>query len=118
MEPTLDGAQIEGSKITGRVVVQAGARVVNSVIDGPAIIGENTEIIDSYVGPYTSIYFGCRIVETEIEASVVLERSTIERPGQRIFDSMVGRDVVLGASNAKPQAMRLVLGDHSRIQVP
>ena len=118
MEPTLDGAQIEGSKINGRVVVEAGARVVNSVIDGPAIIGENTEIVDSYIGPYTSIYHDCRIVETEIEASVVLERSVIERPGQRIFESMIGRDVVLGASNAKPQAMRLVLGDHSRIHVP
>jgi glucose-1-phosphate thymidylyltransferase len=119
MEPTQDGAEVdEGSKITGRVVVQAGAKVVNSVIDGPAIIGENTEVIDSYVGPYTSIYHDCRIIETEIASSVVLERSTIERPGTRIYESMIGRDVSIGAGNARPQALRLVLGDHSRIQVP
>ncbi len=117
MEQNLDGAIIEGTKITGRVVVQPGARVVDSVINGPAIIGENTEVIGSYIGPYTSIYHDCRIVETEIEASVVLERSTIDKPGTRIYESMIGRDVVVGARTERPQALRLVLGDHSRVHV-
>jgi glucose-1-phosphate thymidylyltransferase len=119
LEPSSDGADVdESSKLTGRVVIQSGARVVNSVINGPAIIGENTEVIDSYIGPYTSIYHDCRIVETEIEASVVLERSSIVRPGTRIYESMIGRDVTIGAGGERPLALRLVLGDHSRVAMP
>jgi glucose-1-phosphate thymidylyltransferase len=117
MEPSIEGT-VEDSKLTGRVVVQTGARVLNSVISGPAIIGENTEVVDSYIGPYTSIYYDCRIIETEIEASVVLERSSIISPGTRIHESMVGRDVAIGHSREKPKAMRLVLGDNSQVQVP
>ncbi|MGE3983613.1 MAG: glucose-1-phosphate thymidylyltransferase [Dehalococcoidia bacterium] len=119
MEPKQDGAEVDAStKITGRVVLQRGARIVNSVINGPAIIGENTEVIDSYVGPYTSIYHDCRIVDTEIEASVVLERSSISKPGTRIYESMIGRDVTISADGGRPLALRLVLGDHSRVHVP
>ena len=39
--------------------------------------GEGTEIVDSYVGPFTSIQPRCRIVGTEIEHSIVLEGSEI-----------------------------------------
>jgi glucose-1-phosphate thymidylyltransferase len=119
LEPSSEGADVdESSKLTGRVVIQNGARVVNSVINGPAIIGENTEVVDSYIGPYTSIYHDCRIVETEIEASVVLERSSIVRAGTRIYESMIGRDVTIGAGGERPLALRLVLGDHSRVTMP
>lgn len=113
-----DDALIENSKLSGRVVLQKGARVINSVIHGPAIIGEDTEVIDSYVGPYTSIYHHCRLEDTEIEASVVLERSTILNPGNRIHESLIGRDVFVSGDSHKPRALRLTLGDHSQIQVP
>ncbi len=113
-----DGARLEGSTIRGRVVLEKGARVTNSVIHGPAIIGEETEITDTYVGPYTSIYHHCVLRNTEIEASVVLERSRIESPGSRIHESLIGRDVEVAGNSEKPRAYRLTLGDHSRVQVP
>jgi glucose-1-phosphate thymidylyltransferase len=118
LEACTDGASIEGCSFTGRVVIQPGAHIVNSVIHGPAIIGEDTEVIDSYVGPYTSIYHHCRLISTEIEASVVLERCVIDNPGSRIHESLIGRDVSLSGASEKPRALRLVLGDHSRVQVP
>jgi glucose-1-phosphate thymidylyltransferase len=114
-----EGASVdESSRIDGRVVLQPGAHVINSVIHGPAIIGEDTEVLNSYVGPYTSIYHHSRLVDTEIEASVVLERCIIENPGARIHESLIGRDVTVAGSSEKPRAFRLVLGDHSRVQVP
>jgi glucose-1-phosphate thymidylyltransferase len=113
-----DGAEVEDSNLRGRVILERGARVINSVIQGPAVIGEETEIVDSYVGPYTSIYHHCLIRKTEIEASVVLERSRIEGPGSRIHESLIGRDVEVTGNSDKPRAYRLVLGDHSRVQAP
>ena len=112
------GATVEGSTLSGRVVLEPGVRVINSTIHGPAIVGEDTEVIDSYIGPYTSIYHHCRLMETEIEASVVLERSVIENPGSRIHESLIGRDVIVRGASLKPRALRLVLGDHSTVQVP
>jgi len=113
-----DGAFVEASTLRGRVVLQRGARVINSVVQGPAIIGEDTEILDSYVGPYTSIYHHCLLNKTEIESSVVLERSRIDAPGTRIHESLIGRDVEVTGNSEKPRAYRLVLGDHSRVQAP
>jgi glucose-1-phosphate thymidylyltransferase len=113
-----DGATVEESTLRGRVFLQPGALVRHSTVHGPAVIGENTVVVDSYIGPYTSIYHDCYIHSTEIEASVVLERSRIEGPGHRIHESLIGRDVELSGETSKPRAYRLILGDHSKLRVP
>src|SRR5690606_41498894 len=41
------------SRVDHRVTIQRGAEIINSIVRGPAIIGENTRIINSYTGPYT-----------------------------------------------------------------
>ena len=56
-----------GSSVDARVSLQAGARIINSVLRGPTIIGKGTVIRDSYIGPFTSIYHGCEITNCEIE---------------------------------------------------
>jgi len=104
------------SQVLGRVVVEQGAQIVRSTIRGPAIIGRNTRIVDSYVGPFTSIYHACHIEQTEIEHSIVLEETTI-RGMSRIEDSLIGKRVEVAPSTAMPRAHRLMLGDHSRVSV-
>ena len=116
IEPSIEGTVDEQSRIEGRVVVQKGAEIVNSHIRGPAIIGERTRIVDSYVGPYTSVHHDCLIRSTELEHSIILEESQIlDLP--RVVDSLVGKKVVARRSDARPSAIRLMLGDHSRIEV-
>jgi len=95
--------------------VERGARIVNSIIRGPAIIGEETQIINSYIGPFTSIYHHCLIQDAEIEHSVVLENSRIVDIDQRIEDSLIGRNVEITRSPLKPRAYKLMLGDHSKV---
>ncbi|GAC1331765.1 MAG: glucose-1-phosphate thymidylyltransferase [Mycobacteriales bacterium] len=115
-EPRIDGEVDAESRIVGRVVVEAGARIVRSTVRGPAVIGRDTVIMDSYVGPYTSIYHSCDVERIEIEHSIVLERSTI-RDVARIEDSLIGRDVEVVPSTMLPRAHRLLLGDHSRVSI-
>jgi glucose-1-phosphate thymidylyltransferase len=115
-EPRIDGTVDARSKILGRVVVQEGATVVDSTIRGPAIIGEGTRVEQSFIGPFTSIYYGCEIIRSEIEHSVVLEQSRIvDMP--RIEDSLIGKQVEVVRSGARPYAHRLMLGDHSRVDL-
>ena len=59
------------------VTIQRGAEIINSVVRGPSIIGENTRIINSYIGPYTSIDHDVTIENSEVEHSMVLENSQI-----------------------------------------
>jgi glucose-1-phosphate thymidylyltransferase len=115
--PRVEGEVDAASQLVGRVVVEAGARVVNSVVRGPAAIGERTVIENSYVGPFSAIYHDCRIVDSEIEYSIVLENSSIQKIPRRIEASLIGRDVDVRLAPSKPHAHRLMLGDHSRVEI-
>jgi glucose-1-phosphate thymidylyltransferase len=107
----------EASKINGQVIIGEGVRVINSIIRGPAIIGAETEIVHSYVGPFTSIQDRCRIVRTEIENSIVLQGSTINDIGSRIDESLIGRDTKIYKCPPKPSVYRFMLGDRSEIGI-
>ncbi len=113
-EQRVDGSMDDDSEIQGRVVIEEGAELVNSTVRGPAIIGRNTKLVNTFVGPYTAIYHSCAIRNSEIEHSIVLEETTITDVG-RMEDSLIGKQVEVNRSNRKPSAMRLMLGDHSRV---
>ena len=111
-----DGEVDDDSRVEGRVVIEEGAVIIDSMVRGPAIIGAGTRVEHSYIGPFTSVAAGCLIRDSEIEHSVILERSRIIGI-PRIIDSLVGRDVEVVPSHDRPQALRLMLGDHSRVEV-
>ena len=117
LTPSVQGWVDRDSKMSGLVVVEKGAEIVNSVIRGPAIIGENTRIVNSYIGPFTSIYHHTVVENSEIEHSIVLEHSRIDSIPQRIEDSLIGRNVVIARSPLKPKAYKLTLGDNSRVGI-
>ncbi len=116
IEPRMEG-EIDGdSRLDGRVVVEKGAHIVNSHIRGPAIIGENSRIVDSFIGPFTSIYYDTVIEHSEIEHSIILEKSRVIGIS-RLEDSLIGKNVTVAKSEQKPKAYRLMLGDNSEVGV-
>ena len=116
IEPLVEGDVDGGSELIGRVVVEAGATVQRSRIVGPVIIGAGTLIRDSYVGPSTSIDRDCQVIDSEIEYSIVLRGSSIDGVS-RIECSLIGREVEVTPAPRVPRAHRLVLGDHSKVQI-
>ena len=115
LETAVEGEVDGESRVEGRVVLGRGARLVRSVVRGPAIIGADAEIVDTYIGPYTSIGDGCRVTGSELGHSIVLEHSTIEHIDTRIEDSLIGRNVHLRRADSKPRAHKLLLGDNSQV---
>ena len=103
-------------EIIGRVVIESGAQVSGSRIVGPVIIGARTKVTDSYVGPFTAVAEDCAIDDCEIEYSIVLPRASI-RGVRRIEASIIGREVEVTPAPRVPRAHRLVLGDHSKVQI-
>ena len=115
IERKIRGKADEDSKIYGKVQIDEGAQITDSTIRGPAIIGEGTKIVHSYVGPFTSIYHNTLIENSEIEHSIVMEECKIKDLKIRIEDSLIGKNVVISKSTSKPQAYRFMLGDSSEV---
>ncbi len=113
--PCIEGYVDRDSEVDSRVTVEKGAEIINSIVRGPAIIGENTRIVNSYVGPFTSINHDCVVLDSEIERSIVLEHSQIEALPARVQDSLIGRHVTLKQSPIRPKALKLTLGDYSQV---
>jgi glucose-1-phosphate thymidylyltransferase len=116
IEPGVHGSVDADSVLDGRVVIEEGAVIINSTVRGPAIIGERTRVVNSYIGPFTSVYFDCEIINSELEHSVVLEESTIVDIA-RIADSLIGKQVEIRRSETRPHAVRLMVGDHSVVDL-
>ena len=115
---TLDARRdglVEASELSGRVIVEAEARVVRSHVRGPAIIGRGAVIENAYVGPFTAIGDSVVVRASEIEHSIVLEGSSILDVGGRIENSLIGRNVSIYRAASKPRAYNLMLGDRSQV---
>ncbi len=116
-EPRLAGEVVD-SKLEGRVVVEEGAVVERSVVRGPAVIGADSRIADSYVGPYTSIGEGVTIERSEVEHSIILAGSSVLNLESRLEASLLGRNVTLSRASSLPKTMRMIVGDSSEITLP
>lgn len=117
LEPRIEGRVDGDSEVLGKVVIEEGAEIINSNVRGPAIIGERTKVVNSFIGPFTSVYFEVNIEGSQIEHSIVLEKSTIRDIPGRIEDSLIGQNVEVVRSPLKPTAYRFMLGDNSRIGI-
>lgn len=113
----IEGYVDRDSQVGRRVAVQRGAEIINSVVRGPAIIGEGSRILNSYIGPFTSIGDNVVVENSEIEHSMVLENSEIRDIEARIQDSLIGRNVKVTRSPIKPKALKLALGDNSQVGI-
>jgi glucose-1-phosphate thymidylyltransferase len=116
IEPRTLGVVDDASELIGRVVVEPGAEVRESRIVGPVIIGARTRVSGSYLGPFTSVAEDCVIADSEIEYSIVLRGASIQGV-RRIEASLIGHNVEVTPSPMVPRAHRLILGDHSKVQI-
>lgn len=118
LTPYIAGNVDEKSSVDSRVTIEEGAEVINSIIRGPAIIGQNARIENSFIGPFTSIYHDVHIRDSELERCIVLEHSRVLDVPTRIQDSLIGRRATLKYTQRKPRAIKMNLGDHSYLWLP
>lgn len=106
----------DASELVGPVVVEAGARVVRSQIVGPAIVGSGTLVEDSFVGPHTSIGENCTFSDAGVYYSIALDGATV-RAVHGIHGSLIGRAATVTSAEAQTGRHRLVVGDHTQVEV-
>jgi glucose-1-phosphate thymidylyltransferase len=117
LKPENNGNVEKGAKISGRVYIGKGSVIKkNSVIRGPASIGENCEI-DAYIGPYTSIGDNSIITGGEIESSIVMGDAVI-KCNERIIDSLIGNHShIESKENSLPKGHRFIIGENCLVNL-
>jgi glucose-1-phosphate thymidylyltransferase len=106
---------VQESKIEGRVAIQDNAKVFNSTIRGPCVIGYNCIIENSFIGPYTSIGNGTKITDSTIEYSIILENAQIIGI-DRLEESLIGKNAKV-TKNQRNGCLKLHIGDYSEVEM-
>lgn len=117
MEPRIEGEVDRSSTVAGKVVLEPGSRILSSVVRGPAIIGRNCTIENSYIGPFTSIGDNTIIRNSEVEYSILLRDCRVLDVKIRIEGSLLGNEVEIVEATGKPHVHRFMIGDQSRVEV-
>lgn len=115
-ERKLLGSVDKKSTVMGRVTLEKGVRVVNSVIRGPVRVGRGSIIENSFIGPFTSIGEKVVVRNSVIEHSVILDDTEVLEI-ERLEDSLIGRSARVVSGDHKNRALRLMIGDDSVVEV-
>jgi glucose-1-phosphate thymidylyltransferase len=113
----VEGEVDETSSVLGRVVVPKTSKVINSRIRGPAVLGENVVVENSFVGPFSSIGDHASISNSAVEHCVILERCEIADI-ERLEDSLLGKcSKVIRENRNSHNVLRLMVGDDSVVEI-
>ena len=110
----INGA-VQDSEIEGRVTIQETAKIVNSTLRGPCLVGENCTIENSFIGPYTSIANGTKIVDSTIGYSIIMENAQISGV-DRLEESLIGKNAKV-TQNHRTKCLKLHVGDYSEVEI-
>jgi len=105
----------EHSQISGRVAIAPTARIINSTVRGPVVIGEHCLIKNSFIGPFTSIGDHSRVEDSVVEHSVLLTEVCIQCV-DRLEDSLIGKNTRILRHN-QHRCVRLLIGDDSVVEL-
>ena len=103
-DSTIQGEVDSHSEIIGGVIIEKGAKILKSCVIGPVKINKNTRIENSYIGPFTSIYYDCQIINSEIEYSIIMEKSKVIDVETRIERSILGKSIEIVKRDSRPKA--------------
>lgn len=107
--------EIIDSHTSGRINLEKNAAIYNSIVRGPVIIGENTIIKNSYIGPYTSMGKGVNIDKSNIENSIILDRCNIIGVEKPMDYSIIGEGSIITNEKGIKKTNRLIVGRSSKV---
>jgi glucose-1-phosphate thymidylyltransferase len=106
---------VESGKINGQVKIGKNSKISDgTVIEGPAIIGDDCMVSGSVIGPYTSIGNGSTIRSSFIRDSIVMEGALLENV-RSVYRSLIGKNVSIRKEDTQTDDKTFVLGDSSQV---
>jgi len=116
--PRQEGEIHADATVTGRVSLGMGSKIDKGcTVRGPVVIGNNTIVQNSCIGPYTSIGDEVILRDAEIEHSLIMKGTHITT-GARIVDAIVGENArVRSSKETRPSGHKLVIGDDALVEL-
>lgn len=116
LSPAVHGEVDEKSELLGRVRVEAGAQITNSLLVGPLVVGADARIHGSRVGPYAAVGRDCVISDSGVQDSILLDGARLEGVDP-LCHSVLGQGAEVSRIGDRSHA-RLIIGDHTRAELP
>jgi glucose-1-phosphate thymidylyltransferase len=111
-------SKVDGTNHIGnRVDMGKRCKVRNSEIRGPVSIGDDVTIIDSYIGPFTSVSDNCIIEGSHVENSVLMNGVIIRNIKQPVNESLIGTDAEVLKGDGPTHWLKLFIGEKSKIKL-
>ena len=104
-------------KITGRVSIGKSCHISSSEIRGPVSIGAKVTIKNSFIGPFTSIYNDCVLVNCRIENSVLMESVHLADLAKPIDSSIFGPHTQVTGAGILHHQSHFFIGELSQITI-
>jgi glucose-1-phosphate thymidylyltransferase len=112
---SVQGDVDDATTIEGTVVVEAGAKVTQSVLRGPLVIGADTIVDGCTLGPDVSVERDCRLERSTVSDSIVMQGCHIADVVS-LTGSILGRNAEVLHSGTHG-THRLIVGDQSRVEL-
>lgn len=103
--------------VEGRVAVGKNCRIENCQLRGPIIIGDNSVIRDSFIGPFTAIGEGCEIKESHVENSVLMPKVKVLGVKQPIDTSLIGTESEIKSCDGPTSHHRFFVGEKCVLEI-
>lgn len=117
LKAEVKGVVDDRSRIIGRVEIGEGSTITNCTIRGPVTIGKNCHIENSFIGPYSSIADEVKLLDIDLEHSVILQGAKVEAIHHRIVDSVIGQRAHVREADRRPKALRFMIGDDCQVEL-
>lgn len=117
LKPNIESKVDSLSTIENNVSIGKDCKIKESHFKGPLIIGDNVEIKNSQIGPYSSISNDCVIENSHVENSVLMTGVKIINVTRLIDSSLIGSESEISNATVPPSSIKLFIGEKSKLEL-
>lgn len=117
LEENVESEIGKDSTIEKNVRVGENCDIQKAHLRGPLVIGDNVQIRNSFIGPYSSISDNCIIENSHIENTVLLSGVRIINVERPIDNSLIGPESEISDATQPPTSIKLFIGEKSKVEI-
>jgi len=116
LDLAVHGVINEASSTDGAIGIGVGTQVTSCALSGPCLVGKDSVLANSDIGPSVSIGNNCRVIAAKLRNCIIEDGTCIENFPGGLVDSVIGRQVSLRGDGCCSQPTQVIVGDMCRIE--
>lgn len=104
-------------RVEGRVKIGKDCLIKNSLLRGPAVIGDRVVIEDSFIGPFSSVDNECQLVNAKIENTILMNGAQVKNLEKSLDSSLVGKESIIEGNHRLGKTIELFIGNLCQVRL-